>query len=104
MAAFAYDPGHDEKPSEQEILERFRRIVPERTGRAVRFGDAEWLSLFTVHRRLADTYRQGRILLAGDTAHARAPFGGQGMLTVSATQRTWPSNSRWCYVTRRASR
>ena len=78
---FAYDPGHDEKPSEQEILERFRRIVPERTGRAVRFGDAEWLSLFTVHRRLADTYRQGRILLAGDAAHAHAPFGGQGMLT-----------------------
>jgi FAD binding domain len=34
-----------------------------------------------VHRRLADTYRQGRILLAGDAAHAHAPFGGQGMLT-----------------------
>ena len=78
---FAYDPGHDEKPTEQEILERFRQVVPERTGRAVRFGDAEWLSLFTVHRRLADTYRQGRILLAGDAAHAHAPFGGQGMLT-----------------------
>ena len=78
---FAYDPGHDEKPTEQEILERFRQVVPERTGRAVRFGDAEWLSLFTVHRRLADTYRQGRIFLAGDAAHAHAPFGGQGMLT-----------------------
>jgi 4,5-epoxidase len=78
---FAYDPGYDEKPSEQEILERFRQILPERTNRTVRFGDAEWVSLFSVHRRLADTYRQGRILIAGDAAHAHAPFGGQGMLT-----------------------
>ncbi len=49
--------------------------------RDVQIGDAEWLSVFTVHRRLADTYRRGRILLAGDAAHAHAPFGGQGMLT-----------------------
>jgi 2-polyprenyl-6-methoxyphenol hydroxylase-like FAD-dependent oxidoreductase len=77
----AYDPGYDDKPSESEILERFRTILPERSERAVGIGDAEWLSLFTVHRRLADSYRQGRILLAGDAAHAHAPFGGQGMLT-----------------------
>ncbi len=77
----AYDPGYDEKPSGPEILERFRQILSRRTGRAVRIGDAEWLSLFTVHRRLADTYRQGRILLAGDAANAHAPFGGQRMLT-----------------------
>lgn len=55
--------------------------MPERTGQAVTVGDAEWLSVFTVHRRLADRYRNGRILIAGDAAHAHAPFGGQGMLT-----------------------
>lgn len=77
----AYDPGHQEKPDEQEILERFRLILPERTGRRVEIGDAEWLSLFTIHRRLADRYRSGRFFLAGDAAHAHAPFGGQGMLT-----------------------
>ena len=78
---FVYDPGYDEKPSEADILERIRHVVPERTGRRVRIGDAEWLSVFTVHRRLADTYRRGRVLIAGDAAHAHAPFGGQGMLT-----------------------
>jgi 2-polyprenyl-6-methoxyphenol hydroxylase-like FAD-dependent oxidoreductase len=78
---FAYDPDHDENPSRQRILERIGQILPERTGRAVGVGDAEWLSLFSVHRRLAETYRRNRILIAGDAAHAHAPFGGQGMLT-----------------------
>jgi 4,5-epoxidase len=78
---FAYDPGHTEKPAESEILERMRQVIPQRSGRRVHVGDPEWLSVFTVHRRLADRYRQGRILIAGDAAHAHAPFGGQGMLT-----------------------
>lgn len=78
---FVYDPALDRKPSDSEILERISQIVPYRTGRAVTIGGAEWLSMFTVHRRLADTYRRGRVLIAGDAAHAHAPFGGQGMLT-----------------------
>ncbi|GBE67061.1 oxygenase [Mycobacterium sp. MFM001] len=77
----AYDPGGDEKLSEHAVLDRLRQILPERTQRSVRIGDAVWLSQFSVHRRLADAYRHGRILLAGDAAHAHAPFGGQGMLT-----------------------
>lgn len=78
---FVYDPTSDQKPSDSEILDRVRRVLPQRTGRSVTVGDAEWLSVFTVHRRLADRYRDGRILIAGDAAHAHAPFGGQGMLT-----------------------
>lgn len=77
----AYDPEDDEKPSEHTVLDRLRHILPERTHRPVRIGDAEWLSQFSVHRRLAETYRRGRIVIAGDAAHAHAPFGGQGMLT-----------------------
>lgn len=78
---FAYDPGRAEKPSASEVLDRMRQVIPQRSGRRVVVGDARWLSVFTVHRRLADRYRQGRILIAGDAAHAHAPFGGQGMLT-----------------------
>ncbi|TDC81536.1 FAD-dependent oxidoreductase [Actinomadura sp. 7K507] len=38
-----------------------------------------WGSRFRVHHRIADTYRSGRILLAGDAAHVHSPAGGQGM-------------------------
>lgn len=38
-----------------------------------------WGSRFRVHHRIADRYRSGRVLLAGDAAHVHSPAGGQGM-------------------------
>lgn len=38
-----------------------------------------WGSRFRIHHRVADTYRSGRLLLAGDAAHVHSPAGGQGM-------------------------
>ena len=38
-----------------------------------------WGSRFRVHHRVAENYRAGRILLAGDAAHVHSPAGGQGM-------------------------
>jgi 2-polyprenyl-6-methoxyphenol hydroxylase-like FAD-dependent oxidoreductase len=41
--------------------------------------DLVWGSRFRIHHRVADTYRAGRLLLAGDAAHVHSPAGGQGM-------------------------
>lgn len=38
-----------------------------------------WSSRFRVHHRLANNYRAGRVLIAGDAAHVHSPAGGQGM-------------------------
>jgi 3-(3-hydroxy-phenyl)propionate hydroxylase len=36
-------------------------------------------TLYRVHQRVAETYRRGRVLLAGDAAHINNPLGGMGM-------------------------
>ncbi|TDB94362.1 FAD-dependent oxidoreductase [Actinomadura sp. 7K534] len=45
--------------------------------------DAAWdvahASLYRVHQRVAETFRTGRVLLAGDAAHVNNPLGGMGM-------------------------
>ncbi|MFC3503533.1 FAD-dependent oxidoreductase [Micromonospora krabiensis] len=38
-----------------------------------------WGSRFRVHHRIADTFRSGPVLLAGDAGHVHSPAGGQGM-------------------------
>ena len=38
-----------------------------------------WISRFTDSTRQAAAYRQGRVLLAGDSAHIHYPAGGQGL-------------------------
>jgi 3-(3-hydroxy-phenyl)propionate hydroxylase len=35
--------------------------------------------LYRVHQRVADSYRVGRVLLAGDAAHVNNPLGGMGL-------------------------
>jgi hypothetical protein len=42
---------------------------------------ASWISRFTDMSRQAASYRQGRILLAGDAAHVHPPHGGKGLNT-----------------------
>jgi 2-polyprenyl-6-methoxyphenol hydroxylase-like FAD-dependent oxidoreductase len=38
-----------------------------------------WGSRFRIQHRVAESYRSGRLLLAGDAAHVHSPAGGQGM-------------------------
>jgi len=57
-------------------------FLRERTGRDdMTINAVSWASVFSMNARLADTYRQGRVFLAGDAAHVHPPTGGQGLNT-----------------------
>jgi 2-polyprenyl-6-methoxyphenol hydroxylase-like FAD-dependent oxidoreductase len=46
-----------------------------------RVSDLRWSSMFRISMRLAESYRRGRVFIAGDAAHIHPPTGGQGMNT-----------------------
>ncbi|MCM3924879.1 FAD-dependent monooxygenase, partial [Frankia sp. AiPs1] len=46
-----------------------------------RLTETIWTTAFRVHQRRAESFRRGRVLLAGDAAHSHSPVGGQGMNT-----------------------
>ena len=74
-------PAEDEHLDAAEVIARFEQLLPHRTGEAPRIRNTVWTSVFRIQRRLADDYRAGRILVAGDAAHVHSPIGGQGMNT-----------------------
>jgi 2-polyprenyl-6-methoxyphenol hydroxylase-like FAD-dependent oxidoreductase len=54
-------------------------LLDERGPGHARVHELVWESRFRVHHRVADAYRRGPALLAGDAAHVHSPAGGQGM-------------------------
>lgn len=69
--------GEDSDASDEERLarvdQRLRHWLPE--GAEYRL---ERANSYRVHQRAASTFRAGRVLLAGDAAHATNPIGGMG--------------------------
>lgn len=57
-----------------------QQILDNRIGAgALTVDEVIWGSRFRIHHRVADAFRAGRLLLAGDAAHVHSPAGGQGM-------------------------
>ncbi|MBE1496800.1 NAD(P)-dependent dehydrogenase (short-subunit alcohol dehydrogenase family)/2-polyprenyl-6-methoxyphenol hydroxylase-like FAD-dependent oxidoreductase [Amycolatopsis lexingtonensis] len=63
------------EPGFAEFAEVWRHV----TGEDVSHGEALWVNAFGDVRRQAERYRAGRIVLAGDAAHAQLPVGGQAI-------------------------
>ncbi|AYF75536.1 FAD-binding protein [Nocardia yunnanensis] len=68
-------------PEHQDLAYVQALVDARRPGAHARVEEIVWSSRFRVHHRVADRYRAGRILLAGDAAHVHSPAGGQGMNT-----------------------
>jgi hypothetical protein len=62
-------------PTLEEVRQQLRAVA------GTDFGahSPRWLSRFGDGTRLAERYRAGRVLLAGDAAHTHPPVGGQGL-------------------------
>jgi putative polyketide hydroxylase len=77
----SYDPERGERPEDftpARCEELVRRAVGVDDLRVVVVGVSPWQSAV----RIAERYRQGRVFLAGDAAHAMPPWGGLGANTA----------------------
>jgi 2-polyprenyl-6-methoxyphenol hydroxylase-like FAD-dependent oxidoreductase len=67
----------DEPIDIEEIRDSVRRIAGDDLGLA----EISWSTRFLSERRQAESYRVGRVFLAGDAAHVHSPLGAMGMST-----------------------
>lgn len=71
--------GQDPKARDTPTLEDLAAALRAVYGRDFGVHAPTWLTRFNDTTRQASSYREGRILLAGDAAHIHPPMGGQGL-------------------------
>jgi 3-(3-hydroxy-phenyl)propionate hydroxylase len=69
--------GWDADPVAEKQPERVIPRVKELLGEDVEF-ELEWVSVYTFSCLRMDSFRHGRVLFAGDSAHGVSPFGARG--------------------------
>ena len=74
-----YDPEHQEPGRREVTLDELRETAERIAGSDFGIRDPKWLTRFGNATRVAATYRQGRVLIAGDAAHMHFPAGGVGL-------------------------
>ncbi|MEU7895292.1 FAD-dependent monooxygenase [Nonomuraea sp. NPDC049152] len=67
--------GRSQRPTREHLQAVLRRV----SGTDVTLSDVHLASSFTDRAMQTTTYRQGRVLLAGDAAHIHSPLGAQGL-------------------------
>ncbi|GAA4624240.1 FAD-dependent monooxygenase [Actinoallomurus vinaceus] len=65
--------------SQQPTRDHLQAVLRRVSGTDVTLSDVHLASSFTDRAMQTTTYRQGRVLLAGDAAHIHSPLGGQGL-------------------------
>lgn len=68
------DETDEEALADDRVEDRLQAVVPKQ-GRY----DTIHRTIYRVHQRVAETFRKGRVLIAGDAAHLNNPLGGFGL-------------------------
>jgi 3-(3-hydroxy-phenyl)propionate hydroxylase len=69
------DPDVETRP--ENILPRVKALLAHSAMKDMEF-ELEWASVYTFRCQRMDTFRHGRVLFAGDSAHGVSPFGARG--------------------------
>ncbi|MEU3501439.1 FAD-dependent monooxygenase [Streptomyces hundungensis] len=78
LAMMDFDGGAFDR-SRQPTLDHLQSVLRRVSGTDVTLSEVQLATTFTDRAMQATTYRQGRVLLAGDAAHIHSPLGGQGL-------------------------